>query len=321
MIMAAVVQPAAFSTANFNLPGYKDQAFAFLKGIEKNGLLLVDSPGRLRKELVQHIASLSTPVGQKVQGILPELLKGERKRIFTCDENAAPNSTDCSSDDLSLRVAEVCQVDGLVTGAAGQDRPPSLSSRIAIVPLQEYLSSDFEAMRDYFYSNFPPVDAPLVDTFEEMLVRSVRFSRWLRFYDSQIGRVEDLRSFGKGIEFILNLWLKCRHFVTTSGKVEIITPVKFRASQEDILQAQQRIYRQIISPLQSRYGVRIDLRMKYKRFHDRYLDADSVILSFGRGFDLFDYYDKLRPQRVRVDNAVYDHLRELRESPDCGNRK
>ena len=51
MLMTAVVHPEAFDQAHFATPGYRDQAEMLLRGLECNGLLLLDPDSRLLNEL------------------------------------------------------------------------------------------------------------------------------------------------------------------------------------------------------------------------------------------------------------------------------
>ena len=56
MLVSAVLDPSAFDAKYFDENElYTIQAVDFLKGIEKNGLLIVDSGNRLRDALVRQL--------------------------------------------------------------------------------------------------------------------------------------------------------------------------------------------------------------------------------------------------------------------------
>ena len=51
MLMTTIIHPEAFDRSHFAAPGYRDQAEMLFRGIESNGLILVDPTGRLLDEL------------------------------------------------------------------------------------------------------------------------------------------------------------------------------------------------------------------------------------------------------------------------------
>ena len=59
MLMMAVVRPDAFAASHVIDPAYFQNIEVFLKGVDRNGLILVDSEERLYNELCNNVDSLA----------------------------------------------------------------------------------------------------------------------------------------------------------------------------------------------------------------------------------------------------------------------
>lgn len=62
--MTTVIQPEAFDQTHFTTPGYRDHAEMLLRGLESNGLLLIDPNSRLLREINDRVEKLITKDGQ-----------------------------------------------------------------------------------------------------------------------------------------------------------------------------------------------------------------------------------------------------------------
>ena len=65
MLMSAVLDPSALNAEYFDAL-YTIQTVGFLKGIQRNGLLIVDSENRLRDALVAQVKSLPIKPQQRL---------------------------------------------------------------------------------------------------------------------------------------------------------------------------------------------------------------------------------------------------------------
>ncbi len=79
MLMSAVIEPSAFD-ANYFDAVYRIQAEDYLNGIERNGLLIVDSGKRLQDALISRIKSLPDKYGQQLLIKITELLLKKRTK-------------------------------------------------------------------------------------------------------------------------------------------------------------------------------------------------------------------------------------------------
>ena len=86
MLVSAVPDPSAFDASCFD-DLYRIQAEDFLKGIERNGLLIVNSGKRLQDALIKQIRSVPSKYGQRFQIFLEELLKIEKSELLPGPSN------------------------------------------------------------------------------------------------------------------------------------------------------------------------------------------------------------------------------------------
>ena len=126
------------------------------KGIERNGLLIVDSGKRLQDAFIKQIRSVPTKYGQQLQILLEELLKNRKKRIVAWP--VASNAialTDLL--DLAYHLKTETEPDALIVG---DDSLKTLKSEqkydASIVPLSEYRNSDFEKTRQQYENRIGP---------------------------------------------------------------------------------------------------------------------------------------------------------------------
>lgn len=81
MLMSAVVLPEAFAKSHFEDPTYHLNTEILLRGIDANGLILVDAKGRLYKQLCDNVEQLAgTKKGKTTHALFEELLKKKENR-------------------------------------------------------------------------------------------------------------------------------------------------------------------------------------------------------------------------------------------------
>ena len=206
MLVSAVVDPSAFDVAYFD-ELYTIQAVDFLKGIQRNGLLIVDSENRLRDALVKQVVSLPIKPQQRLRFLIQELLlKKKSKRVIACFVSLN-DKTSVPLLDLAYHLKADTRADALIVG---KERLETLKSdqrfNESIISLSEYRDSDFEKDREIYETRVGPIDTLPKSEVEDILIRSIRFAKWLRFYDAYIGTGSNTSRFRKGIEYILSLW-------------------------------------------------------------------------------------------------------------------
>ena len=334
MLVSAVLDPSAFEADCFD-DLYTIHAEDFLKGIEKNGLLIVDSGRRLQDALRDRVRSPALPIAyqKRLQILVEELLKNRKRRIVECP--TAPNST--SSGNLlgiACDLKTETETDGLIVGSENFEElrfNPKYSD--GIVSLSTYRDSDFEKLRERYFDGLEPIDMLSESKVKDVITRSVRFSKWLRFYDAYIGSGDNTSHFRKGIEYILNLWREHGFFATEQGigSVEIFTcpaeqirddetdsakESKLERNQENY----QKVVRELVEPLNEDFPWSIKLSVKDDPdsiFHARYLETQHAIIRIDRGFDLFNQDNEFRRNFFTLNMAESSHLKECRDLPDA----
>ena len=334
MLVSAVPDPSAFDISHFD-DLYKIHAEDFLSGIEKNGLLIVDSGKRLQNALIKQIRSAPTKYGQRLQILLTELLKNRKKRIVAW--RVAPNAVP-SRDllDLAYHLKIETKPDALIVG---DDSLKTLKSDqkydASIVPLFDYRNSDFEKNRQQYEKQVGPIDLLSRTDVDDLIIGAVRFSKFLRFYDPYIGSGINTSNFRRGIDYILPLWHDNGLFVHEQGtKVEIFTcgAEQIRANETDHAkrnklkenQMQHRkVVRELMKPLKNKYpNWQIELSVKNdpspnRIFHARYLETQHAIIRIDQGFNLFEQDGKFRRNFFTLNMAESSHLKECRDLPDA----
>lgn len=335
MIISAVIDPLAFESGCFELPDYRKEANLFLKGINTNGLLLVDPEANLQQQMINKIKNLPSKYSQDLLIRLEELLKNKRKKIIRSHPSCGVIRT---NDILELvwSVFEKCEADGLISN---EDRLAQLRANGRIhsgtIALYNYSESYLENERNRYLTDLPPIDTLDLKDVNKLFFQVVKFSRWLRFYDKQIGKGQNISNFCKGIEHILNLWERHGHFASRGDIdfVEIITCQCERIRQEESnhakeskrirnLEAYKKVVDSLLKPLKYRFPWRIELKIKDEgdiSFHARHLQTQNAIILVDAGFDLFiprSNPKKFKRNIIKIDNGSFQHLQEYRNLPD-----
>ena len=308
MLVSAVLDPAAFDVEYFNAL-YTIQVVDFLKGIQRNGLLIVDSENRLRDALVKQVKSLPIKPQQRLRFLIQELLLKKRsKRVIACFVSLN-NTSSVSLLDLAYHLKTDTRADALIVGEKSLEILKSdRRFKEGIVLLSEYRDSDFEKDREVYETRVGPIDTLPKSEVKDILIRSIRFAKWLRFYDAYIGTGNNTSRFRKGIEYILSLWKDHGFFASQQGigSVEIYTcsAERIRDGETDHAKASklernqdnhQKVIRNLIEPLREKFPywpVRFSVKDDPNHiFHARFLEAEHAIIQMDRGFDLFEPND------------------------------
>ncbi|MCE9564361.1 MAG: hypothetical protein K8U57_20180 [Planctomycetes bacterium] len=318
MLVNLILRPEAFEPALFDTPGYFENALTLLRGILQNGLVLVDPEQNLRGRLIDAVKSIQNRYGQRLQALVAEICKPDkaRSRIVRIDPNHF--TAQAATGDTVARLRAIGLADAVVAEPAWATTQTPAAD---LLPLSEYTASNLEVMRIYMASELPPMGAvaggnPHGLSFESLIIRATRFSRVLRFYDKQIGKMNRLRYFRLGIERIVELWTQNAHFPAGDLRVELYTV----CDHSDPDDCTEKINTEIIKPLRARFPIRdYSLHLKtdnLHRFHARYLQTQCVSLGFDRGFDIMKTNDEIVPNLfVKLGGNCLDYLDDFRRAP------
>lgn len=332
MLVSAVLDSSAFEADCFD-DLYTIHAEDFLKGVSRNGLLIVDSGRRLQDAFVKQVKSDPNKYGQRLPILVTELLKNRKRRVVEC--RILSNSV-LSQDllDLAYHLKTVSEADALIVRSESLKTLNSDGRYGAdIVPLSEYRDSDFERERQRYENQLGPIDKLSKSEVDEIVIRSIRFTKWLRFYDAYIGSGENTSHFRKGIEYILSLWRERGFFASQQGvgNVEIFTCDAEQIRDNETDQAKKsklernqenrgKVIRELIKPLKEDFPWPVKLSVKDDPdsiFHARYLETQHAVIRIDRGFDLFDQNNEFRRNFFTLNMAEGSHLRECRDLPDA----
>lgn len=324
MLVSAALDPSALKADCFD-DLYTIHVEDFLKGIQKNGLLIVDSGRRLQDALRDQVKSPVLPIAyrKRLQSLVEELLKNRKRRIVEC---SAANFT--ASDNLleiACNLKTEAETDGLIVGNENFEKLRfDPEHRHSIVPLSEYRDSNFEEERQRYCDGFGPIDTLSRSEVDEIIIRSIRFSKWLRFYDKQIGTGKNTSNFQRGISYILSLWKKHGFFASQQGigSVEIFTCRDEYIPDNDIDDVNRKINRELMERLKKRFPHWWQIKLSVKDdpdgiFHARYLETQHAIIRIDRGFDLFKQNGGFRRNFFTLNMAESSHLKECRDLPDA----
>jgi hypothetical protein len=319
MLMTAVIHPEAFDQAHFATPGYRDQAEMLLRGLESNGLLLIDPDSRLLKELNTRVEGLNAKQGQQLQIRLAELQKKHRKRVIVPERSKCNCPSGMALLDAATTVQQSCRCDTLIVGSSSHSQLQSGGCPAGLLtPLGSYISSPFESRRHYCLDQVPPIDKMPPGEFDDHMIRCTRFSQRLRFYDKQIGHGSSLGGFRLGIGKIMGLWVANAHFPRASLSVEIYTCVQKTHKATDAVH--YTILDSLVRKLAIDQGVTVTLFFKEDSSpplsHDRYLQTGFVAVYFSKGFDYAEQDGTLHRCTAKIDNGAYDHLQDYRNLKD-----
>lgn len=317
MLICVVIDPKSFDHTLFTTSGYRLQAETLFRGLNSNGLLLTDSESRLLNNLDEQLSKLSTKDGQQLQIWFAEIRKRPSHRLIVVDPSRC-NTQHCSSlHHVACTVRATCSADTLIlddpTFEECQSRRLPCGS---FTPLSRYFYSDLESKRQRFMEQPPFIDKMKSREFDDLIVRSVRFSKILRFFDKQIANGSSLGRFKAGIEKIFHLWTTSAHFPKSYLNAELYTCIQDTHEPESVVY--RRVLESILQPLVNKFDIPFTLYWKVdsdRISHDRYLQSDNISLSFSKGFDFMEG-DSLQRCKIRIDSDAAQHLAEYRKLKD-----
>ena len=112
---------------------------------------------------------------------------------------------------------------------------------------------------------------------------------------------------------VKSLWVANAHFSRPLLSAEIYTCVQRTHDATDTVHS--KILASLVRRLASDNGLRITFYFKVDSpllTHDRFLQTDSVPVSFSKGFDYMEEDGTLHRCTVKIDNGAYEHLQEYR---------
>lgn len=312
MLLSAIVNPDTFAEKNFDPAGhYSDNILLFLRGIHTNGVIVGDAHGTLtRKMREQYDLSPSSKRDPEIKVRFEELFNpnAQFKRVMDC--------INCPGPTVEISTEELIQI---------ADTASKADAVLGPTELQHYVRCRFEKRRDDYSQFKGSLHQVLDERIEDIIVRSVRFSNWLRFNESQLATKPKPNEtfeakcarFYEGFSYILDLWaghgVRFRH---GPSEVAIITAVSRYTSLEEIRRFENEIREFVCDPLQKKFKVPVNLSLKRDEHgvvHYRCLQTESVVLAFDRGFDLFC---KGKKRRFKANNVNLGDIKRCREYQD-----
>ena len=221
--------------------------------------------------------------------------------------------------DLMYGLKTNTEADGLIVGDKNFEKlrfNPKYND--GLVPLSKYRDSDLEKERQRYYDGLGPIDIFSRSAVDDTIVRSIRFSKRLRFYDAYIGTGNNTSGFRGGIEYILSLWKERGFFASQEGigEVEIFTCAE-HVPKDDISNVKRKINRELIKRLKEKFPHWWQIKLFVKDdpdgiFHARYLETEHAIIRVDRGFDLFKSRRKFYRNFFTLNMSESSHLEECR---------
>lgn len=322
MLMTAVVLPDAFAAAHFADPSYHLNTEMFLRGIDSNGLILVDAEERLYHELCERVEPLAgLGKGKNTHALFEELLKKRRQKLLRFVKTGCSVNGTRPTPEVATQVVGHCGADALLVDPVSQQTlASSVAAGTAVVAVPDYNSSAFEAERRRCAERLPPVDQMPAGSFDDIIKRCTRYTRWLRLFDKQIGKGSNLSHFRRGIEKIFRPWISSAHFPKNELHAEIFTVVDESGyATFTPAVAYSRVKGDLVEPLATDLGLRIDLHFKKDDngiCHARHLQTQAVAISFDAGFDFVNEDGTLRRNFIKIDGGCGVHLQEYRLLPE-----
>ena len=321
MLMSAVVLPEAFAKSHFEDPTYHLNTEILLRGIDANGLILVDAKGRLYNQLCDNVEQLAgTKKGKTTHALFEELLKKKREQkiVRFVSTQFIPHASSSESESCASLTLH-CRPDAVI---AQPDEAGRLAIRLGssppVISTPDYIGSRFEAQRRRFFESLPPLDHMASGEFDRLIVGATRYTKWLRFYDKQIGKGSGLPRFRRGIERILALWTANAYFPLDQLSAELFTAVDKSISPIcDTQTAHNRVRIEIAESLSQQFDVPFQFYFKQDSgqksiSHPRHLQTQSIAIMFEKGFDFIENDGSFSRTTIKPDSCGM-HLQEYRQ--------
>lgn len=309
--MSVVPDPEAFNECHLDgNRSYFNNVLLFLQDVYDSGCLVVDKEGVLEDKVAATMNSLPIKYRQRLMVGYEELLKNKRARVVRSLVEAKPSFPRVELGKLLCRIKDLTGADSIAVANGAALAVSAARSFEDLTMLDSYIDSGFREMVRYYRNAFPPIDTLSAAQLESFIVRIVKYAKWLRFYDPQIGKANNTRSFLEGITFIIRLWRKFGHFRDNAEFVEIVTVGEDEFSHGKVVS-------NLITPLCKEFNVSVQLRLVRdpdRIFHARHLETKAAAVLFDRGFDLFKK-SGTRRNIVKLDTPSRGHLKQCLNLP------
>ena len=178
MRISAVLDSSVFNAAYFN-PTYAMHTEKLLNGIQRNGLLIVDSENKLQNAIFEQIESLPTKYRQQLQIRFEELFKNKRERVVECCVLSNYTSSE-NLLDLAYYLRTVSQSDTLIVSSESLKTLKSDQRYDKdIVLLPGHHDSDFEKFYQRHSSRLESIDPLSESEMDNTIIHSEQFNNWL----------------------------------------------------------------------------------------------------------------------------------------------
>lgn len=322
MQVSAIVSPSVFKEEALKQPGHRQGLIYFWKSIQSQTNILVDEKGTLWDDIEKAISELPVKFRQDFEIRVAEYRKSKvlKRKFVRCLDSVCGTAGSQSSEIRLDKLGKSMKPDGYFVSCLEDQKHPTTTV------IGEIFESKFEKQKAAIENLGPIQGAPQL--FDKMIERSVRFSKSIKFYDKQIGHGLNLRAFFHGVKHILSVWRNCAHFrpelveiysVGEYWSLETMVEELVGEAIEKNRLALQRIEESLLEPIRSSFP---ELNVKFifkndesRESHARYLETNTCVVLFERGFDIFRDDETLKCQELKLADASRQSLSRLRSLP------
>jgi len=316
MIVTAITDPSALDQKYFNDQAYRSHAQMFLQGVLKNGLLICDQEYVLLQEMALRISAQRKD--KKLFTLFEEILKNKRQRIVSYKVPISGSDTQKICRELERHLPP----DVVIANPDDLQHFRNFCSESQVITFSDYLNSEYEEEREKYFTWIPPLHQLEFHQCKDLFIRIVRFAKYLRIYDKQIGKANNLSGFLRGIRFILQLWNQHGYFKGEHNAFVDIYTSSYRPENEythrENAEKIRRIKKNLIDKLQKEFPWTIKLHIKRDAsdIHARYLQTQSSILLMERGFDFLKNSSSVKHTEIQLRPSASKYLCEIRNLPN-----
>src|SRR5262245_30008762 len=120
MLMSVVIDPAVFEEAEFAQPLYRGQAELLFRGLQCNGIVLVDPAGELWEQVLVRLEQLPDKLGQQLRIRAQELGKNKRSKVIKVNPQVCQLPPNTEPSTAVRRIAEACKADTVIVTPQGK---------------------------------------------------------------------------------------------------------------------------------------------------------------------------------------------------------
>ena len=341
MFVYSVLSPEVFSAEAYESKHHQGGFRGYCRGLARaqrpgekasNSVLVVDSEGTLIKEFQRQAELLPIKFKQTanevITGFAISLRNKQGRGVIRISKPMMEFNDASACADLCRTIAKFVNADAIMVTSEEEYRSAE-DLTCSLVPMADYHLSDYEEKRRSYAENMPMLHEMDPGDFKDAIVRATKFSGWLRFYDKQIGKGNNVGGFLSGLEHIIGVWTEAAQ--VPRNTVEIITvesekiPDDEDARAEDIKRGIRKNIKKvrdgIVAPLEEQFpGLEIKLSVKEndgRSFHPRHLETQLGAFLFERGFDIFNPgTEEFRATEFKLDMTSLGYLRQYRSAPE-----